>query len=90
MKTTAEDFLLDKRYGNGLHDCELPDILIEFAKLHVEAALKEASEKAYARGKGSSLTTKSGSFFYTFGGHIGDIEMDKGSILNAYPLDLIK
>lgn len=64
--------------------------MVEFTKLHVEAALKEASEKAYARGKGSSLTTKSANFFYTFAGHIGEIEMNKNSILNAYPLENIK
>ncbi len=43
---TAEEFLWNKRHGNGFHDHELPDVLIEFAKLHVEAALKEASGKA--------------------------------------------
>lgn len=47
----------------------------QFAKLHVEAALKEASKKAEAKvGAGER------SFLY----------VDENSILNAYPLNLIK
>ena len=46
-----------------------------FAKLHVEAALKSASEKA--------LVTE------TFGGMSISV-VNKNSILNAYPLDNIK
>ena len=64
--------------------------MIEFAKMHVQEALKQASEKAYAQGKGSTLTTKRSNFYYTYAGHIGKIEMNKESILNAYPLDLIE
>ena len=48
---------------------------IEFAKLHVEAALKDASEKS---------TVIRDEEFYTIS-HI-----DKNSILNAYPLTNIK
>ena len=47
--------------------------MIEFAKMHVQEALKQASEKAES---------------YVIGGLTSDV--DKESILNAYPLDLIK
>lgn len=49
-------------------------MMIEFAKLHVEAALKKASEDAHTR-----------DVPYT-----DDIEVDKDSILKSYPLDNIK
>lgn len=52
---------------------------IEFAKFHVEAALKEASEKA-------SLTD----FAHEFLQEGADDAIDKESILNAYPLENIK
>lgn len=54
------------------HDTKLA--MIEFAKLHVEAALKEASEKS---------TCMNEDPFYS------DM-IDKESILNAYPLENIK
>ena len=49
-------------------------IAIEFAKLHVTAALKNASENAETK-----------LIKYT-----DDYEIDKYSILNSYPLDKIK
>jgi hypothetical protein len=49
----------------------------EFAKLHVEAALKEASEQATASNKAK------------FKGDCNP-QVDKDSILNAYPLTNIK
>lgn len=50
---------------------------IEFAKLHVEAALKAAAENA-------EITNKS-----KFSGDYNPV-VDEDSILNAYPLDNIK
>lgn len=53
--------------------------MIEFAKMHVEAALKEASEKAdtiYVEEDGCAT----GDYY----------EVDKDSILNSYPLTNIK
>ena len=85
---TAEDFL--KEGAQNPNGWTARKCMIEFAKMHVEEALKQASEKAYAQGKGSTLTTKRSNFYYTYAGHIGKIEMNKESILNAYPLDLIK
>lgn len=53
--------------------------MIEFAKLHVEAALKSASKKV-------ELTD----FAYEFLQEGAYDAIDKDSILNAYPLDNIK
>ena len=50
-----------------------PEMMIEFAKLHVEAALKEASEEAYVEVL-----------------DYNDYEVNKQSILDAYPLENIK
>lgn len=90
MKTATE--FIKNKFPN--HDGifvlkNIEEFMIEFAKMHVQEALKQASEKAYAQGKGSSLTTKSSNFYYTFAGNIGKIEMNKDSILNAYPLENI-
>lgn len=50
------------------------EIMIEFARLHVEEALKQASENVELQ-----------IIKYT-----DDYEVDKSSILNAYPLENIK
>lgn len=74
---TAEEFYgeyCNKRNRTGsLTGTERSELLTEFAKLHVEAALKEASEKAIC-------------IEYM----VGEYEVDKDSILNAYPLNNIK
>ena len=67
MIPTAEEFCNDMRYVTY----SLDEKLITFAKMHVEEALKEASEQVY----------------------VSDIvfcEIDRDSILNAYPLENIK
>jgi hypothetical protein len=61
------------------HKPDIEKAMIEFAKLHVEAALKEASEKAdtiYVEEDGCAT----GDYY----------EVDKDSILNSYPLTNIK
>jgi hypothetical protein len=58
---------------------DIISLMVEFAKLHVEAALKEASEKA-------SLTD----FAYEFLQEGAYDAIDKETILKAYPLDNIK
>ena len=50
------------------------NLMIEFAKLHVEAALKEASVKSHV---------------YADEGGYSEF-VDENSILNSYPLDKIK
>lgn len=54
----------------------IKECMIEFAKLHVEAALKAASEEADYITDGQE--------------HITDVWIDKDSILKSYPLDNIK
>ena len=68
---TAVEFL--RKSNNFLYK----DDLIEFAKYHVEKALKEASVKATAYNKAK------------FKGDINP-QVDMDSILNAYPLENIK
>ncbi len=79
---TAEKFLknfneeennIDKLY----YDSYVKKAMIEFAKMHVQEALKQASEKAQAFNKSK------------FSSDINP-QVDMESILNAYPLDLIK
>ena len=55
-------------------ECTSTEMMIAFAKYHVELALKEASENA-----------ETSIIKYT-----DDYEIDKDSILNAYPLSNIK
>lgn len=76
--TTAKEFLKQFELGNtGKIDIEdAEEALIEFAKMHVEAALKEASENV----KWSEQITMQGL----------QITINKGLILNAYPLSNIK
>ena len=75
----------------------LSQVMIEFARMHVEAALKQASEKA--TWKYESFDTYFGDsrnfdFIDTDGagdpstGH--NVFVDKDSILNSYPLTNIK
>lgn len=86
---TAEQFtrqtsilhdMWDNTRGQGeWNQKEINKILVEYAKFHVEAALKAASKKA-------SLTD----FAYEFLQEGAYDAIDKESILNAYPLDNIK
>lgn len=61
------------KYGDDFHPC---DFAIELSKLHVEEALKQASEKAEIETVEWGLGI--------------DYIVDKDSILNAYPLTNIK
>ena len=86
---TAEEFLIrqgcvrikmEDGEGDFFEDVETKD-LIEFAKLHVEAALKAASEKAEIKDDGNINRNGDWSEYFV---------IDKDSILNAYPLENIK
>jgi hypothetical protein len=93
---TAEEWL--KHFEeNAYPSTSISECMIEFAKLHVEAALKEASEKATWQNE--SFDTYFGDlrnfdFIDTDGagdpstGH--NVFVDKDSILNSYPLENIK
>lgn len=67
---TAKEFILN---NSGCRKV----MMIEFAKLHVEMALKEASEKAELKYRINDISCN-------------DKILDKNSILNAYPLTNIK
>ena len=58
---------------------DIISLMVEFTKLHVEAALKEASEKAIIT---AHIPTKDDDRVYQ--------EISKVSILNSYSLDNIK
>ena len=76
---TAEEFLNANWRGEGLK-LNVNGLMIEFAKMHVQAALKAASENAQRK--------------KVYNGHserlIVKRVIDKESILNAYPLTNIK
>ena len=81
---TAEELLNDRVYITqddieDVHDSisTVAEAMIEFAKLHVEAALKHASEKAEL----SNKPKFSGDY---------NLVVDEESILNSYPLENIK
>ena len=81
MKTAAE-FFDEGNFNN------VTDMLIEFAKMHVQEALKQASEKAFV--EYIDLNTDE-IFDYTDVITDDDVEVNinKDSILNAYPLENI-
>jgi 1,2-phenylacetyl-CoA epoxidase catalytic subunit len=86
MIPTAEELMYNSKYNNMglLHYKDAAKVAVELCKLHVEAALKTASEKAETD--------------YTYEGESGEFEdipvfnyfVDKDSILNAYPLTNVK
>jgi hypothetical protein len=81
---TAKEFL-NRDESGVFSDVDIARAMIEFAKLHVEAALKEAANKAditYLLKKRFLLLRASESWDF--------IIVDKKSILNAYPLEQIK
>lgn len=82
---TAEEFVKEFRKTNPIADAEsiehwMAQHCIEFAKLHVEAALKSASKQA---------KTKEDIAIFAEGSYKIQV-VDKDSILNAYPLENIK
>ena len=75
---TAKE-LFDKMLEDN-NECTSTEMMIEFAKLHVEAALKAASEKAETEGNHT----------YLFRREYVPVKVCKSSILNSYPLENIK
>jgi hypothetical protein len=76
MIPTAKAFYQNyiEENNNDSH-VDIEEMLIEFAKLHVEAALKEALESIPCLGSSSDIAT---------------YEEVEDAVLNAYPLTLIK
>ena len=85
---TAEKFL-NKWITNPLDYNDIENLMIEFAKLHVKVALKEASEKAelyrYNNGFKQSKANIKEEYCFNY-----KVAIDKETILNAYPLENIK
>ena len=89
---TAEEILNDKVYitKDGIEDVHdslstVADVMIEFAKLHVEQALKEASESAIINKNKGQVTGRE------FGNVTdGSYSINQPSILNSYSLYNIK
>jgi hypothetical protein len=80
---TAEEFLLQNGFKEPFKNSQYSKLLIEFAKLKCEEQLTAILE---------NVKTKDD---YSFCGNTGseyppDTIVDKDSILNAYPLNLIK
>ena len=83
------DYLIEKE--------EFKTALIEFAKYHVERALKEANKKATMDiiYRDEAYTNEYNQKYVSAhdverGGEYGNITVNDSSILNSYPLDLIK
>lgn len=95
---TAEEFLKSKKYPSytsdgGYGSVYVTEAMVEFAKLHVQQALKEASEKAFAQSSRSNFTSKDRQLYGKQGlicVHLGDVSVNEDSILNSYPLSNIK
>ena len=86
---TANEFKNNWLNGFELDVNQIEDLMIEFAKYHVQKALKQASEKAFV--EYIDLNTDE---IFDYTDVIADddvgVNVNKDSILNAYPLDLIK
>ena len=83
---TAEEFLKSKGLGGYQ---EFDGILQEFAKMHVEAALKEASENAKVQMGDDCILNK----IAIHPNSLVDtavIKVNSASILNSYPTSNIK
>lgn len=90
---TAKDYFLQKVFPKSFFESrdsveldyeidpskqESVQIMIEFAKMHVEAALKEVNEKVEVK------WTRNNDYSRSYDG------IDENSIINSYPLDNIK
>jgi len=80
---TAEEWL-EHFKENAYPGTSISECMIEFAKLHVQEALKEASEKVRQIEDPYAYTGNTGSEYPA------DYIVDKDSILNAYTLTNIK
>ena len=82
---TAEKFLIEKEYPlynefGGLGMYYVKEAMIEFAKMHVQEALKQASVEAEVEHELSNPYDPNSEYQI----------VNKDSILNAYPLENIK
>lgn len=97
---TAEEFLKENANDISYEEKQMfagdvtPEMLIKFAKLHVEAALKQASKKVivetFAKNKNKRWVKKLGEFEFDSTNFEHKYIANKNSILNSYPLNQIK
>mgnify|MGYP003416922325 FL=1 len=71
---------MDHPESKGMIYKDIKDIMIEFAKLHVQEALRQASEKAETDYELDNPYDANSAYYI----------VNKDSILNAYSLDTIK
>ena len=87
---TAEEFLESQHETVPNIEFDIRQVMIEFARMHVEQALKEASDKATLLTDGED--SRISRYVVSDGNHYSETEIDvnKDSILNSYPLSNIK
>lgn len=85
---TAKEFYRQTT-GCVMNHGDIKKAMIEFAKLHVEAALKEAFNNSEMR-VSENDTNEYPSFVNNYDDGYVTITISKDSILNAYPLENIK
>jgi hypothetical protein len=90
---TADEFLRQKPFINGMKRGDQQVAMIEFTKLHVQAALESAYKnsimyKDLGEGEDGKICYEMGDIFYDEYDY--PIAISKNSILNAYPLENIK
>lgn len=86
--STAEEFLIREDLPTDiLSGDDINYAMIEFAKLHVEAALKAVAENVVLEGNAHWVGTDSTENKFN---NKNDVFIQKDSILNSYPLDNIK
>ena len=82
---TAEEFLNQKPFIHGMTRLDQQIAMIEFAKLHVKAALEAAYKNAEVRVTENALIEE-GYCCSTYDDGVFSVACDSNSILNAYPL----
>jgi hypothetical protein len=86
---TAEGFLTQKHFIHGMTRGDLQIAMIEFAKLHVKAALQAAADSRCIKMFDQTWYAQSLEPGTKVLDRV-DITVDKESILNAYPDEFIK
>ena len=88
---TAKELLRNQMYPieNSSQENVTSKAMIEFAKLHVEQALEAAFNNSEMR-VSENDTSETPSFTDNYDDGYVTITVSKNSIINAYPLDLIK
>ena len=86
---TAEEFLNKQQENVSNFEFDIRDVMIEFAKLHVTAALKATSDNVEVTnvGDGSSSFSINGEPLFSVN---GSPLFSTTSIINSYPLENIK